>query len=154
MKKLLLAYYLFLCFTPISVAATAIQDLQNRLAKVNSFHSQFSQIIINSDGTIVQQGAGELWIKRPNLFNWHMISPDESMLISDGQTLWFYNPLVAQVTATWLKNTIFNTPFMLIIRNHATDWAQYWIKQKGDDFELVPKSSTGHVIKQCYITVT
>lgn len=39
-------------------------------------------------------------MKRPNLFNWHMTSPDESVLVSDGQTLWFYNPFVEQVTAT------------------------------------------------------
>ncbi len=96
---------------------------------------------------------GELWVKRPNLFNWHMTSPDESVLVSDGQTLWFYNPFVEQVTATWLKNATGNTPFMLITRNNASDWKQYNVKQKGDDFELTPKSASGN-LKQFAISVT
>ncbi len=29
-----------------------------------------------------------------------MTQPDESILVSDGKTLWFYNPFVEQATAT------------------------------------------------------
>ncbi|VEI67827.1 P20 [Serratia fonticola] len=82
-----------------------------------------------------------------------MTSPDESVLVSDGETLWFYNPFVEQVTATWLKNATGNTPFMLITRNDANDWKKYNVKQKGDDFELTPKASSGN-LKQFAITVT
>uniref|UniRef100_A0A8W7PRH3 Outer-membrane lipoprotein carrier protein n=1 Tax=Anopheles coluzzii TaxID=1518534 RepID=A0A8W7PRH3_ANOCL len=78
---------------------------------------------------------------------------NESVLVSDGETLWFYNPFVEQVTATWLKSATGNTPFMLITRNNANDWKQYNVKQKGDDFELTPKASTGN-LKQFAITVT
>lgn len=153
MKKLLVACCLLSGFMPTSVLAEATQDLQNRLAKINSFYAHFSQTVTSSDGYAVQQGAGELWIKRPNSFNWHMTSPDESMLISDGQTLWFYNPFVEQVTATWLKNATSKTPFMLITRNNANDWKKYQVKQKGDNFEITPKSSSGN-LKQFAITVT
>ncbi|MNG77972.1 Outer-membrane lipoprotein carrier protein precursor [compost metagenome] len=153
MKKLLVACCLLSGFASTSVLADAAQDLQSRLAKVNSFHASFAQTVTSSDGAAVQQGEGELWVKRPNLFNWHMTSPDESVLVSDGQTLWFYNPFVEQVTATWLKNATGNTPFMLITRNNANDWKQYNVKQKGDDFELTPKSSSGN-LKQFAITVT
>lgn len=153
MKKLLIACCLLSGFASASVLADAAQDLQGRLAKVNSFHANFSQSVTSSDGSTVQQGEGELWVKRPNLFNWHMTSPDESVLVSDGETLWFYNPFVEQVTATWLKNATGNTPFMLITRNDANDWKQYNVKQKGDDFELTPKASSGN-LKQFAITVT
>ena len=69
---------------------------------------------------------------------------DESILVSDGKTLWFYNPFVEQATATWLKDATGNTPFMLIARNQSSDWQQYNIKQNGDDFVLTPKA-TGFV---------
>lgn len=153
MKKLLVACCLLSGFASTAVLADAAQDLQSRLAKVNSFHASFSQSVTSSDGAAVQQGEGELWVKRPNLFNWHMTSPDESVLVSDGETLWFYNPFVEQVTATWLKSATGNTPFMLITRNNANDWKQYNVKQKGDDFELTPKTSNGN-LKQFAITVT
>jgi outer membrane lipoprotein carrier protein len=152
MKKLLVACCLLSGFASTSVLADAAQDLQSRLAKVNSFHASFSQKVTN-DGAAVQEGEGELWVKRPNLFNWHMTSPDESVLVSDGETLWFYNPFVEQVTASWLKSATNNTPFMLITRNNASDWKQYNIKQTGDDFELTPKASNGN-LKQFDIRVT
>lgn len=54
----------------------------------------------DGSGNAVQDGQGDLWVKRPNLFNWHMTQPDESILVSDGKTLWFYNPFVEQATVT------------------------------------------------------
>ncbi|PVZ86216.1 outer-membrane lipoprotein carrier protein LolA [Serratia sp. S1B] len=153
MKKLLVACCLLSGWVSTAVWADAAQDLQSRLAKVNSFHASFSQKVTSADGAAVQQGEGELWVKRPNLFNWHMTSPDESVLVSDGETLWFYNPFVEQVTASWLKSATGNTPFMLITRNNANDWKQYNVKQKGDEFELTPKASSGN-LKQFAITVT
>lgn len=153
MKKWLVVAGLLLGSVSASVLADAARDLQARLAKVNSFHASFSQTVTSDDGATVQQGEGELWVKRPNLFNWHMTSPDESVLVSDGETLWFYNPFVEQVTATWLKNATGNTPFMLITRNSATDWQQYNVRQQGDDFELTPKTGSGN-LKQFAITVT
>ncbi len=81
-----------------------------------------------------------------------MTQPDESILVSDGKTLWFYNPFVEQATATWLKDATGNTPFMLIARNQSSDWQQYNIKQNGDDFVLTPKASNGN-LKQFTINV-
>lgn len=152
MKKILMLGCLLSVMTSVTAFADATKDLQTRLAKVNSFHATFSQTVTNADGSSVQQGEGELWVKRPNLFNWHMTKPDESVLISDGKTLWFYNPFVEQVTASWLKEATGNTPFMLITRNDASDWQQYNVKQKGDEFQLTPKSSKGN-LKQFAITV-
>ncbi len=153
MKKLMISCSLIAALSSASVLADASSDLQQRLDKVKSFHASFTQKVTDGSGQSVQDGEGELWVKRPNLFNWHITAPDESVLISDGKTLWFYNPFVEQVTATWLKNATGNTPFMLITRNDSSDWAKYNVKQKGDDFELTPKASTGN-LKQFAITVT
>lgn len=145
------------CLLGAAIAAPAYADdagaLQTRLNQVNSFHASFTQKVTSADGGAVQEGVGELWVKRPNLFNWHMTSPDESLLISDGQTLWFYNPFVEQATATWLKNATGNTPFMLITRNSPDDWRQYRVKQNNDRFELTPKTAGGN-LKQFTINVS
>lgn len=153
MKNLFVASWLFSVFFCPTVLADAGKDLQNRLDKVNSFHADFSQVVTGANGVKVQEGEGKLSVKRPNLFNWSMIQPDESVLISDGETLWFYNPLVEQATATWLKNATGNTSFLLITRNNSDDWKQYKVSQKGDDFVLIPKSNESN-LKQFKISVT
>ncbi len=145
MKIRLLAVGLCSALVSLSAWADGAGALQSRLNLVNSFHASFTQTVTSADGGAVQEGEGELWVKRPNLFNWHMTAPDESVLISDGSTLWFYNPFVEQATATWLKNATGNTPFMLITRNSPSDWKQYNVKQSGDEFALTPKKADGNL---------
>ncbi|MFG1175311.1 outer membrane lipoprotein chaperone LolA [Erwiniaceae bacterium CAU 1747] len=153
MKKFLTSCCLLAAFTSASVLADASSELKQRLDKVKSFHATFSQKVTDGSGASVQDGEGEMWVQRPNLFNWHMTAPDESVLISDGKTLWFYNPFVEQVSASWLKDATGNTPFMLIARNQASDWKQYNVAQKGDNFSLTPKSIDGN-LKQFDINVS
>lgn len=152
MKLRVIALGLLATFSSASVLADASSDLQQRLNKVSSFHASFTQKVTDSSGANVQDGEGELWVKRPSLFNWHMTAPDESIIISDGKSLWFYNPFVEQATVSLLQNATSNTPFMLIARNQSSDWQQYNIKQNGDDFVLTPKASNGN-LKQFTINV-
>ena len=149
MKKIAITCALLSSLVASSVWADAASDLKSRLDKVSSFHASFTQKVTDGSGAARQEGLG---VKRPNLFNWHMTQPDESILVSDGKTLWFYNPFVEQATATWLKDATGNTPFMLIARNQSSDWQQYNIKQNGDDFVLTPKASNGN-LKQFTINV-
>ena len=153
MKKIAIVGALLTSFVASSVWADAASDLKSRLDKVSSFHASFTQKVTDGSGNAVQEGQGDLWVKRPNLFNWHMTQPGESILVSDGKTLWFYNPFVEQATATLLKDATSNTPFMLIARNQTSDWQQYNIKQNGDDFVLTPKTSNGN-LKQFTINVS
>lgn len=153
MKKILLSCCLMASLISTGALADASSDLQQRLDKVKSFHASFTQKVTDATGASIQDGEGELWVQRPNLFNWHMTMPDESVLVSDGKALWFYNPFVEQVSVTSLEDATSNTPFMLIARNQASDWKQYNIRQQGDTFELTPKSSSGN-LKQFTINVS
>lgn len=152
MKKMMLLGALALSLNVGQVLADASQDLQDRLSKVNSFQASFSQKVTSPEGDLIQEGVGDLWIERPNLFNWNMTSPDESVLVSDGKNLWFYNPFVEQVTVTNLADATQDTPFLLLTRNNPQDWKQYSIVQQGNTFDLKPKQ-TNATLKSFSITV-
>lgn len=153
MKKMMLLGALAFSLHMGQVVADASQDLQERLNKVNSFRASFSQKVTSPEGDLVQEGVGDLWLERPNLFNWNMTSPDESVLVSDGKNLWFYNPFVEQVTVTNLADATQDTPFLLITRNDPKDWKQYSIVQQGNTFDLKPKQTNG-TLKKFSITVS
>ncbi|PWU32248.1 outer membrane lipoprotein chaperone LolA, partial [Enterobacter hormaechei] len=105
-----------------------------RMDKVRTILSSFTQNVTDGSVNALQEFDGDLWVNRPNLFIWHMTQTDESVLVSDGKTLWFYIPFVEQATDTWQKDATRNTPFMLIARNHSSDWQHYNIKQNADEF--------------------
>ncbi|WMY96558.1 MAG: outer membrane lipoprotein chaperone LolA [Arsenophonus sp.] len=141
MKNITILIILIINFYIIPVNANASKELQIRLNKINSFYANFIQNVISIDGNIIQEGKGELWIKRPNLFHWHLTSPDENFLIADGKNLWFYNPLIKQVTISLLKETMVNTPFILITRKNAIDWKSYHVIQNDNKFILKGKKN-------------
>lgn len=76
--------------------ADAASELQQRLSKVNVLSADYAQTVSSSDGKNVQQGSGTLKIKRPNLFRMDNKTPQENQIISDGKTLWFYDPLLSK----------------------------------------------------------
>ena len=125
--------------------ANADIELQNRLNKVSVLSADFAQTVMSANGSNVQQGNGKLRIKRPNLFRMDTKSPQETQIIADGKTLWFYDPFVEQVTANWVKDAVNNTPFVLLTSNDKSHWVQYTVEQKDDRFVLKPKAKNSNI---------
>lgn len=135
MKRLIIGL-LIISFYIIKVWANATTELQLRLNKINSFQADFLQKTTSNNGDLIYQSKGHLWIKRPNLFNWHTISPNENWLISNGVNLWFYNPLIEQVTVTSLSKVTIDIPFILITHNNRYNWKHYYVNKYKNDFQL------------------
>ena len=122
--------------------ADAADELQNRLNQVTVLSADFAQTVTSVGGKNVQQGSGKLQIKRPNLFRMDTKSPQETQIIADGKTLWYYDPFVQQVTAQWVKDAVNNTPFVLLTSNDKSHWNQYSVTQNADTFVLKNFSTT------------
>jgi outer membrane lipoprotein carrier protein len=138
MKKLLFT----LVFAASSVFANPQLELIERLSKLSGFSAHFTQKVTSPEGKLINEGKGELAIRRPNLFKWETQTPEETYLISDGITFWYFNPFIEQVTALWLEDATEQTPFVLLTRNNANDWKKYKVEQKKDLFILSPKKVT------------
>ena len=102
------------------------------------FSADFSQQVISPEGETVMEGEGTVEIARPSLFRWSTTFPDENLLVSDGKTLWYYSPFIEQVSIYWQEQATEQTPFVLLTRNRASDWDNYKISQKGNEFTLIP----------------
>ena len=146
MKKIRQKLTALSLFAMASMAwANADIELQNRLNKVSVLSADFAQTVMSANGSNVHQGNGTLRIKRPNLFRMDTKSPQETQIIADGKTLWFYDPFVEQVTANWVKDAVNNTPFVLLTSNDKSHWAQYSVEQKDDTFVLKPKAKNSNI---------
>ncbi|VFP84062.1 Outer-membrane lipoprotein carrier protein [Candidatus Erwinia haradaeae] len=129
------------------VYADTISVLQQRLNKVNSFHADFHQKVSDHRNVILQEEDGHLWVARPNYFYSHLSAPNENILISNGNTIWFYTPCIQQVSIYSMQQAIHSTPLILISCNHLKYWRQYHILQQGDNFSLTPKVSFNNIKK-------
>ena len=131
---------LSLSWTSMTYAASAKNILSHRLAMTKGFSADFSQKVVSPEGETIMQGKGHVDIARPSLFRWTTQSPDESVLVSDGKTLWYYTPFVEQVTIYDQQQATQRTPFVLLTRNRKSDWEHYKVTRKGNEFTLTPAS--------------
>ncbi|MGV6989472.1 outer membrane lipoprotein chaperone LolA [Testudinibacter sp. P80/BLE/0925] len=132
--------------------AAAVDELQQRLAEVGSYSADFNQRVTTANGKLVQEGNGKFQVKRPNLFRLDTQKPQETQIVADGKTLWYYDPFVQQVTARKTEDAIDNTPFILLTTNDPKQWAQYTVSQKDDTFTLKPKAKNS-AIKQFEVRI-
>jgi len=113
------------------------QKLIKKLNLFNFFSSDFSQQVQSFDGNAIQDGKGTLTVKKPNRVYWHTTEPDETLIISNGETLWFYDPFVDQATAYTLQKIIANTPILLLTTDSQSLWANYQVSELSKDHFVI-----------------
>jgi outer membrane lipoprotein carrier protein len=133
---------LLLCSFSVLAAPQDKQELSRRLALTEGFSAQFKQQVISPDGVTVVHGTGSVDIARPSLFRWSTQGADENLLVSNGKTLWYYSPFIEQVTIYDQAEATEKTPFVLLTRNKQSDWDNYTVEAKGDEFILTPIAKT------------
>ncbi|KGJ98705.1 outer membrane lipoprotein chaperone LolA [Thalassotalea sp. ND16A] len=144
--SLLLPASMLLAMTPSAMATETSTRLKAKLNAVQGFSADFNQDVIDADGNVIQTATGTLAVKRPNLLNWETKAPDETLVVSDGETLWFYNPFVEQVSAFNIGNAVTNTPILLLTGLNDKAWQDYKVAQiSKDEFRIESLSEDAQV---------
>jgi outer membrane lipoprotein carrier protein len=128
-----------------AIAQTAEQTLQRKLAAIKTFSASFDQQVFDAQQQILQQGKGELMIKQPALFRFETTEPEPNLFIGDGQSLWFYNPVLEQLTIYDAASEVNRTPFVLLTSTKPELWAQYEVSQQDDQFVIRSKAADSPV---------
>ena len=77
---------------------TAVEAVEQRHRDVKDLSVQFSQTTrLSTPDSAPQHSSGRAVLALPQQMRWHYESPDESLLVSDGETLWLYDPAFAEV---------------------------------------------------------
>ncbi|MBF0186882.1 MAG: outer membrane lipoprotein chaperone LolA [Magnetococcales bacterium] len=86
----------------------AVERLQSFLDRLQSIEAEFVQTVSGSDTAAAEKSVGSFKALKPKRFDWQYRKPYEQRIISDGETIWFYEPDLEQVTlakATVLDRT-------------------------------------------------
>jgi len=101
MKKisLLVFFALVLFFDPAAYCITGqevLNGIQNRYEKANDVEANFTQEYFGKGMRQPNRGEGKVYLKKRGMMRWDYTTPHQK-LISDGHTLWFYQPDEKQV---------------------------------------------------------
>lgn len=124
-----------------------VMRVQVTYQAMKSFSGRFEQEDTRRDGRI-DRARGRLAYRRPGRMRWEYDPPQEQLLITDGSTVWLYDPLLDNVTVQPLQDLTRGTPlsFLLGAGNLTRDFAcqALTIKPPADGLayiELRPRSS-------------
>lgn len=99
---------------PGRATADALERVEAYLGPLTTLSAEFSQVVRNRDGDIVDRSSGTLSLSRPNRFRWDYREPHEQTIVGDGRRLWLYDPDLEQVTVRTLEAGLGSTPAMLL----------------------------------------
>ena len=135
MKKILVLLSLLIS---CAAWADAKDDLQERLAKADSFYAHFKQTVNTTDYQLIQEKEGEFWLKQPNLFYWTTYELGSTTFISDGIDIWMYTASPEQLKVMPLEQAVDNRLLLLITDPKSHVWQDYQVKREQNHFTLQP----------------
>jgi len=92
----------------------ALERVERYLTPLTTLSANFSQVVRNRDGDIIERSQGSLAIRRPDRFRWEYREPNEQTIVADGKRLWLYDRDLEQVTVRTLTEGLGSTPAMLL----------------------------------------
>jgi outer membrane lipoprotein carrier protein len=90
---------------PVADVATVVDRMQKKYDEAKDFRAHFTQKFTRKAFARALISEGDVLIKKPGKMRWNYKKPEEQMYLSNGQTLWVYQPEDAQVIKQDLKTS-------------------------------------------------
>lgn len=90
----------------------ALESFTNGLER---FGADFEQVIISADGAVMEEGAGEVWMQRPDRFRWSYLGEFPELIVADGEHIWMYDESLEQVTVRQQSDLGGDSPLLVIM---------------------------------------
>lgn len=79
-------------------ALSAEDQLHALLANLQTFRSDVRQLIVENTGGVLEESEILFMLKRPHGFYWETLNPFPELIVTDGDTLWNYQPDLLQLS--------------------------------------------------------
>ena len=97
-QRLTLTVFLTLCHIPLAWSQETPQaQLSNLLRQVNTMSATVQQLIVESDGALLEESSIQMHVMRPGGFYWETLEPFPELVVTNGAVLWNYQPDLEQV---------------------------------------------------------
>jgi outer membrane lipoprotein carrier protein len=131
-----------------STLAEVINDkpaLRGLLAKINTLQASFTQVVNDSEGQPLQSSSGNLILQQPDRVYWQVLVPDETLLIANGERVFYVDEFVEQVSIFSQKDMISNNPLMLLTSSDDEVWEQFSVVQENLAYVVTPINNEGQI---------
>jgi len=138
-----------------STGQEVLNEIQNRYEKTSDFEASFIQEYVGKGMRQSNRGEGKVYFKKKGMMRWDYTVPNQK-LVSDGRTLWYYQPEEKQVLVSDVSSVLKErTPLAFLAGegNLSRDFnflnLNESVPEKEDNYviELAPKEPMGALSK-------
>lgn len=126
-------------------------ELRKLLADYDGFSANFAQSVKDTEQNILMTAEGELVFKQPGKFRWQTYEPQQQLLMSNGESLWWYNPDLEEVSIYDAKQAVATTPFALLVSNRDETWNKFVIDKVESGYVITPKDIDNSQVQKLVI---
>ena len=96
--RLTVMVFLTLCHIPLARPQETPQaQLSNLLRQIDTMSATVQQLIVESDGALLEESNIQMHVMRPGGFYWETLEPFPELVVTNGAVLWNYQPDLEQV---------------------------------------------------------
>ena len=81
-----------------------LSRIRQKYSRKEAYMGSFTQETTYTDSNETTLSTGRIWIQGPDKMRWEYQLPEKQLLVSDGQTLWYYTPDLNQVMVGKIKD--------------------------------------------------
>ena len=119
------------------LSAALRADVLEALAERKGMTGQFTQEIISAEGEVLERSSGGFGLLRPHFFRWEILTPDNQLLLADGETLTQIDWDLEVVVERPISETA-SSPFQWLLASRAALDSAFDISLSGDAAVLIP----------------
>ena len=144
MNRVISAMSMLILSATISGQERPIVKLDKLLSNIDTITAEINQLIVESDGGILEESQIIMHIKRPEGFYWETVTPFPELLVTNGKRLWNYQPDLEQVVIEdWNPDQSALAAQLLYGKTENLEEDYYIVAidaEQSQTFELKPKS--------------
>ena len=117
----------------------AVAALTQRLTAFDQLTGDFKQQLFGENGQLLQTSEGRYALLRPGFLRWHIVSPEEQILVAANDSLWHYDVELETASERYISSGDPTNPLTILGGNPAVLARFYDVQQpEPDRFLLTP----------------
>lgn len=116
-----------------NVYATSDHDqLRDKLRTIDTLQAAFAQQVFDERGELQEELEGQLTLKRPHFLRWETEFPDHSVMVADGQAVWYYNAFIEQLSIFDQAQDLEQNPMLVLLSDDERSWSRFEVSREDD----------------------
>ena len=121
---------------------TAYHELRSKLATINNLTADFEQQVFDERGELQETLSGELTLQRPHFLRWETSYPDHSIMVADGEAVWYYNAFVEQLSIFDQAQNLEQNPMLVLLSDDEDAWQQFDVSYDDNFWHVRERDAT------------